>query len=261
MDCKDFGLITVIMAAYNAEKTIEQAIDSVLSQTYPQFELIVVDDASKDQTIEIVEELAERDNRIRLIANEENRGVSYTRKRGLDEANGLWIAILDSDDVWMPEKLEKQVQHQKETGADIIYTGSKFMDALGKPIDRQFYVPDTISYRQLLKQNVISNSSALVRKQLYEKYYAAGDNMHEDFATWLLILKSGGFARGINEPFLIYRLSPLSKSGNKIKSAKMNWITYRYIGLNILQAAYYEAWYIRKNIIKYINILGSVPRK
>ena len=113
----DFGLISIIMAAYNAEKTIEQAINSVLSQTYPDFELLVVNDCSTDKTAMLAEAIVKKDDRVRLISNEKNSGVSYTRKHGLEEASGEWIAILDSDDAWKPEKLEKQIALQEKTNA------------------------------------------------------------------------------------------------------------------------------------------------
>ena len=250
----DFGLISIIMAAYNAEKTIEQAINSVLSQTYPDFELLVVNDCSTDKTAMLAEAIVKKDDRIRLISNEKNSGVSYTRKHGLEEASGEWVAILDSDDAWAPEKLEKQIKLQKKTNADLLFTGSAFMDADGKPIDWYLAAPAEVTYRQLLKQNVLSNSSALVRKELYAKYYAVGDGMHEDFAMWLNILKDGRKAYGVDEPLLIYRIAKSSKSGNKFKAAKMNWNTYRYIGLNPIEAAYYEGWYMIKNVIKYTNL-------
>ena len=250
----DFGLISIIMAAYNAEKTIEQAINSVLSQTYPDFELLVVNDCSTDKTAMLAEAIVKKDDRVRLISNEKNSGVSYTRKHGLEEASGEWVAILDSDDAWAPEKLEKQINLQKKTNADLLFTGSAFMDADGKPIDWYLAAPAEVTYRQLLKQNVLSNSSALVRKELYAKYYAVGDGMHEDFAMWLNILKDGRKAYGVDEPLLIYRIAKSSKSGNKFKAAKMNWNTYRYIGLNPIEAAYYEGWYMIKNVIKYTNL-------
>ena len=131
----DFGLISIIMAAYNAEKTIEQAINSVLSQTYTDFELLVVNDCSKDRTVELVKDIVAKDSRVRLISNVKNSGVSYTRKHGLEEAKGDWIAILDSDDAWEPEKLEKQIELQRRTNADLLFTGSAFMDSEGHPID------------------------------------------------------------------------------------------------------------------------------
>lgn len=254
MGADDFGLISIIMAAYNAEKTIEQAINSVLNQTYRKFELLVINDASKDRTEFIVKEIAKKDSRVKLIQNLKNRGVSYTRKHGLEEARGTWIAILDSDDMWANNKLEKQIQVQREKAADLLYTGSGFIDADGNPISWYLNVPTELSYKKLLKQNLISNSSALVRKELYEQFYAEGDKMHEDFAIWLGILKEGKIAYGINEPLLIYRITKSSKSGNKLVAAKMNWNTYRYVGLNVISALYYMFWYAVNGFLKYKNL-------
>lgn len=254
MECENFGLISIIMAAYNAERTIEQAIGSVLKQSYPNFELLVVNDGSRDNTAALVENFAARDRRVRLISNERNSGVSYTRRHGLEEAAGSWIAILDSDDAWAAEKLEKQIARQRETNADLLFTGAAFMDADGRPIDWYLHAPTEVTYRQLLKQNVLSNSSALVRRALYETHYAVGDGMHEDFAIWLNILKEGRRAYGVDEPLLIYRVAAASRSGNKLKAARMNWNTYRYVGLNPMEAAYYEGWYMVKNVIKYTNL-------
>lgn len=225
-----------------------------MNQTYPAVELLVVDDYSQDRTVKLVENIMARDNRVRLIYNKENSGVSYTRKHGLEEAKGAWIAILDSDDIWAPEKLEKQIILQKKMNADLLFTGSAFMDSDGQPIDWYLHAPSEVTYRHLLKQNVLSNSSSLVRKELYEKYYAVGDGMHEDFAVWLGILKEGKKAYGVDEPLLTYRIAKSSKSGNKIKAAKMNWNTYRYIGLNPLSAFYYECWYVVKGLMKYKNL-------
>ena len=251
---ENFGLISIIMAAYNAEKTIEQAISSVLKQTYPNFELLVVNDCSTDGTENLVRSIVAKDSRVQLISNEKNSGVSFTRKHGLEEAKGEWIAILDSDDAWAPKKLEKQIDLQEKTNADLLFTGSTFMDANGKAIDWYLAAPAEVTYRQLLKQNVLSNSSALVRKELYAKYYAIGDEMHEDFAIWLSILKEGRKAYGVNEPLLIYRIAKSSKSSNKVKAAMMNWNTYRYVGLNPVSALYYECWYIVKGLLKYKNL-------
>jgi len=248
------GKVSIIMAAYNAEKTIRQAIESVLAQTYSDFELLIVNDCSKDQTQAIVEEYSQRDARVRLIVNPHNMGVSLTRMNGLNAATGEWIAVLDSDDAWMPEKLEKQIVLQKRTGAVLLYTGSQFMDGDGNKIDWVLNVPEKVDYRTLLKQNILSNSSSLCRKDLYKKHYAIGDGMHEDFALWLSILKNGEVAYGVNEPLLIYRISTNSKSGNKIKAAKMNWNTYRAVGLNWIESLYYELWYVVRGLLKYRHL-------
>lgn len=240
------------MAAYNAERTISEAIQSVVDQTYIDWELIVVDDCSQDQTKEVVRSFM--DSRIRMLQNEKNSGVSYTRQKGMESANGEWIAILDSDDKWEPDKLQKQISLAKECSAKLVFTGSGFMDNDGNPIDWQLHVPKTINYRCLLKQNLISNSSVLVETDLYRKHYALGDDMHEDFAIWLGITKEGNLAYGIDEPLLVYRIANSSKSSNKIKAAKMNWNTYRYVGLNPVSSAYYMCWYTVKGLLKYKHL-------
>ena len=252
------GKVSIIMAAYNAEQTIRQAIDSVLAQTYVDFELLVIDDCSKDATCSIVKQYTENDARIRLICNSGNVGVSQTRLNGLKEATGDWIAVLDSDDAWLPEKLEKQMKLQRQTKAVLLYTGSTYMNEVGEPVKWFLNVSETVTYRQLLKQNILSNSSSLCRKDIYEKHYMIGENMHEDFAIWLRILRSGVVAYGVNEPLLIYRISQNSKSGNKIRAAKMNWNTYRAVGLNVIEAAYYEIWYVVKGLLKYRKLYSRM---
>jgi len=246
------GLVSIIMAAYNSEKTIATAIRSVQEQTYTKWELLVINDCSEDHTVEIVSSFV--DSRIRLLHNKKNCGVSISRKKGMEIAQGEWIAVLDSDDAWASDKLEKQIKLAKRTGAELIFTGSAFMDNDGNPIDWQLHVPTILSYRELLKQNLVSNSSVLVKADLYRKYYAIGDGMHEDFAIWLGITRDGIKAYGIDEPLLIYRLAKASKSSNKIKAARMNWNTYRYVGLNPLAASYYMCWYIVKGLLKYSHL-------
>ncbi len=242
------------MAAYNAEKTIKQAIDSVIAQTFQNWELIIVNDCSVDSTGEILKKFSLIDNRIKVIDNKKNSGASLSRKTALENARGEWIAILDSDDLWERDKLRRQLYVAHKMDAKIVFTGSAFIDENDEMMDWQLHVPKTIKYRSLLKQNLISNSSVLVKRDLYEKYYAVGDNMHEDFAIWLQILKIGIIAYGIDKPLLIYRISRKSKSGNKLKAARMNWNAYRYVGLNLIQAGYYMVWYTVKGLLKYRNL-------
>ena len=246
--------VSIIMAAYNAEVTIQSAIRSVQVQTYPFWELLVVNDCSTDNTPAIVSELAESDSRIKLLNNVENRGVSLSRKKALDAAAGKWIAILDSDDMWAAEKLEIQLSLAEQKGAELIFTGSAFVDSDDNHIDWYLSVPEKLEYRRLLKQNLISNSSVLVKKELYRQFFAVGDDMHEDFAIWLCITKSGRAAYVIDEPLLVYRVSKTSKTGNKITAAKMNWKTYRYVGLNPFAAFYNMCWYTVKGLQKYKHL-------
>ena len=246
--------VSIIMAAYNAERTIEMAIKSVLSQTISNWELIVINDCSTDRTSEIVTSFVSDDSRIRLISNENNRGVSISRKIGMETATGEWIAVLDSDDMWTKEKLEKQLQLAQLHHAELVFSGSAFMDNSGRRIDWILHVPKTIHYKQLLKQNLVSNSSVLVKTELYRQFYVVGDEMHEDFAMWLRITKTGRLAYGIDEPLLIYRIADKSKSSNKIHAAKMNWNTYRYVGLSRIGSIYYMWWYTVNGLLKYRKI-------
>lgn len=247
-------LISIIMPAYNAEKTLARAVCSVLAQTYPHYELIIIDDRSQDGTLAMAEEFAARDGRIRVISNEENSGASMTRHRGVKNARGEWLAFLDSDDAWAADKLEKQMALQNKLNAQLIFTGSAFMDQDGTTKGWIMHVPEKIGYRKLLKQNLVSNSSVLIRKNCYLEHEVVGDNFHEDFVCWLRLLRSGQIAYGIDEPLLIYRLSPNSKSGNKLKAAKMNWNAYRAVGLNVLESAYYMVWYTVNSLKKYRNL-------
>lgn len=246
------SLVSILMAAYNAEKTIGFSIESVLAQTYKNWELLIINDCSTDNTLTIAESYA--DSRIHIYSNEINSGVSLSRKRGLDAASGDWIAILDSDDLWTPDKLEKQIALAESKDAELIFTGSVFIKDDGTPIEWQLHVPETLTYRKLLKQNLISNSSALVRTDLYRAHYVIGDNMHEDFAVWLGILKTGIVAYGIDEPLLIYRIGNNTKSSDKKKSALMNWNTYVHFGMNKASAAWYMCCYIKNGLMKYRNL-------
>ncbi len=251
---KEIENVCIIMAAYNAEKTITAAIRSVIDQTYPYWELIVIDDCSTDATVSIVKSISVVEPRIHLLRNRINRGVSQSRKRGLEYAKSKWIAILDSDDVWTPDKLKKQIEFAEEKSADLIFTGSFFMDDGGNRLEWFLQIPPTLSYQKLLKQNLISNSSVLVNKELYKKYYVMGNEIHEDFAIWLEITKAGHVAYGINEPLLVYRLTKSSKTRNKLKAAQMNWNTYKYIGLNPMVSAYYMFWYTINGLLKYRHL-------
>lgn len=253
--------ISVIMPAYNAEKYISEAINSVIGQSYPNWELIIIDDSSKDSTLDIIKELLKKDERIILLQNKDNKGVSYSRNLGIKKAKYNWIAFLDSDDIWTEDKLYKQVEALNDnTQMDLIYTGSAFINRMGDYSSYILSVPMRITYYELLKQNLISCSSVLIKKELLEKYEMKYDDMHEDFAVWLQILKAGYKAMGVNEPLLIYRLSDNSKSSDKRKAAMMTYKVYRYLKLSYISSVYYLGWYSVKNIKKYRMILKGFQK-
>jgi len=250
-------LISVIMPAYNAEKYIAKSIESVLEQTYVNFELIIVNDASTDNTDAIIDKYCKKDSRITKYLNSKNSGVAYTRNFGIEKANGEWITFLDSDDLWREDKLQKQIDLLIKNKMEpiLVYTGSSFIDENDNQYKYVMEVPKQIEYKQLLKQNIISCSSVLVKKEAFNNIKMEHDNMHEDFLLWLNILKKYKInAFGVNEPLLTYRISKNSKSGNKIKAAKMTYMVYKHIGLNLIQRMYYMFHYITRSLMKYKNI-------
>lgn len=251
---KDENLISIIMPAYNCETYIEEAINSVIDQTYQLWELIVIDDGSGDNTVGIVEKLSYNDDRIRVYINEKNQGVSSTRNRGISHARGEWIAFLDSDDMWKNTKLQKQLDCVKESAAEFLFTGSSYINDAGKYYKGIFQVPERVNYKKLRTHNVISCSSVLIKKKFFENIKMEKDDMHEDYAVWLRVLRTGVCAYGVNEPLLIYRISRTSKSGNKVKTIKMTYKVFRFIGLNPISSTYFMVNHIMRSIIKYRKI-------
>ena len=226
-------MVSVVMPAYNAEKTIFMAVNSVLSQTYDDFELIIVDDLSKDNTENIIKQF--NDSRIVYIKNEQNSGASYSRNRGISLAVGEWIAFLDSDDCWRSDKLKKHIDlHAENKEAVLSYTASAFMNESGQTYDYIMKVEEKIDYKYLLKRNVISCSSVFVKADVMKSIKMPGDYMSEDYYTWLEILKKHRFAYGINEPLLTYRISRKSKSSNRLKAARMTYETYKETGYSAI---------------------------
>lgn len=247
-------LVSIIMPAYNSEKYITDSINSVIAQTYKNWELIIIDDCSIDDTARIASEFQINEPRIYLYKNRYNCGVSETRNFGISIANAQWIAFLDSDDIWDTQKLEIQIKYALENHSDFLFTGVVFIKEDGTSLSWIMNVPQIVSYKQLLKHNIISCSSVLIRKELIENIGMHDDRTHEDFALWLSVLKNGNKACGIDEPLLSYRLSEGSKSGNKLKSIVMSYRTYRSVGFSIFNSLYYLLFLIINGIRKYSKI-------
>jgi teichuronic acid biosynthesis glycosyltransferase TuaG len=254
---QDEKLVSIIMPAYNCEKYIRDSINSVLNQTYQYWELIIIDDGSVDQTVNIVKNLTENEDRVHLYENHHNQGVSATRNKGIFLAKGEWIAFLDSDDIWDISKLQKQMNYLSPTTAEFLFTGSSYINEEGVSYKGVFEVPELVDYKKLRKHNVISCSSVLLKKHFFNNIKMEKDDMHEDYAVWLKILKTGICAYGINEPLLVYRISRNSKSGNKLKTIRMTYKVFRFIGMNPLGSAYFMCRHIIGSVLKYKKIMET----
>lgn len=247
-------LVSVVMPAYNAEKYIEAAIRSVQVQTMPDWELIVIDDGSTDATCEIVARLAAEDARIYFLKNSENMGTARTRNRGLDLSRGKYVALLDSDDVWYPEKLERQKNLLEEEHADLVYCSYAIIDENGMKKCRDFIVPESITLSALLKKSVISCSTAFYTRETAIQHPFVLDYYHEDYVCWLSMIKSGKKAVGTSDVLAAYRLHEKSRAFNKIASAKRRWHVYRsYMKLPIVKCLYFSACYAINGSMKYMK--------
>lgn len=247
-------LVSVIMPAYNAEKYIETAIRSVLLQTYKNWELLILDDGSTDRTAEIAEKFANEDPRIRVLLNPKNMGVARTRNRGFDEAEGEWAALLDSDDVWHSDKLEKQLAAAELSGADMIYCSYSMMDAGGQKIS-DFIVPERTNYAAMLEESVLSCSTVLLSRSIYSEYRFSANYYHEDYALWLRLLRLGFTASGCSDVLADYRILKGSRSNDKLRSARHRWLVYRKAEkLSIARSAHAFVGYVRHGIEKYKRV-------
>ncbi len=250
--------ISVVMPAHDAEAYIEASVRSVLEQTYPDFELIVIDDGSRDGTAEIVERLAQEDSRIVLLRSARNSGASASRNAGVAHARGVWIAFLDSDDLWQADKLEKQMALlEKHPDAVLSYTAAAFMDEAGQRYGYIMRAEEETDYETLLRRNILSCSSVMVRRDVMLRHPMGGDRMHEDYAAWLEILREVRCAYGLDEPLLVYRIRRQSKSGGRLRSARMLYATYRYVGYHAPQAAALTLRYAAYSVAKRRKIARS----
>lgn len=225
-------VVSIVTPMYNASKYIDTSIRSVLAQTYQNWELIVTDDCSTDDSRAIVESYARRDARIKLIKLAGNSGVALARNASIRAASGRYIAFLDSDDAWHPCKLEKQIAFMRLNGAKLSYTAyKKFAEdevADMNGTDRMLAVPAHIEYEQLLVSNVIGCSTVVYDSHAIPKRYMVPVG-HEDYVMWLDILKKYGKAHGLNEALTAYRVRENSVSGKKLTAARYQWHIYNHI--------------------------------
>ena len=248
-------LISVIMPAYNAEEFIEEAIASVAAQTVTDWELLVIDDGSRDKTCQIVGELAKRDPRIQLLVNEENMGAAGTRNRGLDIHKGQYVALLDSDDYWQPEFLEKMLRCAEETKADIIYCSYELVDGQGRKVCNDFIVPEQTDFEGSMIRSVITCSTVLMTDTIAGKHRFPVGIYHEDIALWFSLLRDGAAAHGVPDILAAYRQREDSKTANKLTSACRRWVIYRkYLKLPFFRSVGLMTKYAYYGVIKFKKV-------
>lgn len=250
----DMGSVTVIMPVYNGERYIETAIRSVIDQTYGNWKLIVVNDGSTDSTCSIVERLSSEDSRIILVHNGGDKGAAGSRNYGLDMCSSEYVAFLDSDDVWEPSKLKTQLDQMKQKGADMSYTSYAIVDENGVRKKSNYIVPETTTFEQMLKENVVGCSTVILSGDIVQKYRFTTDFYHEDYCMWLDILRDGYTVIGCPEVLAKWRLIANSRSANKKSSAINRWKIYRqYLNLPLIKSIRVFLKYTVNGIGKYFK--------
>ena len=203
----------------NCERVISETIESVLAQTYTNWEMIIINDCSKDNTVDIVKRYCARDSRIKLINMEKNSGSADARNKGIELAKGRYIALLDSDDMWKTTKLEKQIEFMKEHDYAFTFTAYDVFRDSNDKVRRVFEVPKAIEYKQYLRNTIIGCLTVVVDKEQIPDFHMEKGYL-EDILTWMYYLRNGVVAYGLNENLASYRVIPGSKSSNKVSNSK-----------------------------------------
>lgn len=219
--------VSIIVPVYKAEPYIAETIEMVKRQTYKEWELILVDDCSPDNSAGMIAKYADGE-RIRLIRKEKNEGAARARNTGTALAQGRYIAFLDADDIWMPEKLEKELAFMKEKEAAFAFTAYEFGDEMARRTGKTVSVPEKLTYKKALTRTVIFTTTVLFdTEKIDREMIRMPDVASEDTATWWKILRAGYTAYGLNEVLAVYRRPASSLSSNKFTAMKRIWHLYR----------------------------------
>lgn len=223
--------VTIVTPSWNSEKYIEHTIRSVQNQTYQNWEMIIVDDCSIDNTVEIIERIAMNDARVKVLQQPQNGGAAKARNRSMLEGTGRFIAYLDADDIWKPDKLEKQVEFMLKNKCGFSCTSYEVIDDDGKPKKKHIHMLPEVDYVGFLTNNLLQTVGIMIDTSIIDKKYLVMPDIRrrQDAATWLQILKAGFKCYGLDEILAEYRRADNSLSSNKFKAVKGIWSLYRDI--------------------------------
>ncbi len=233
--------VSVIIPIHNSEKYLEECIDSVINQTYKELEIIVVDDHSIDSSLSIIKK--KNDHRVKIYSLKENNGASYARNLGIKKSTGDYICFIDSDDYWLPNKIEKQLAFIEENNYTFIYDNYLY---LKKGKTKKAKVPKSLDYKQALKNTAIFTSTVMLNMKHLSKddIYMPHIKRGQDAATWWQILKKGITAYNVDETLSIYRVGEKSLSHNKIIALNRTWNLYKREDINYLKKIEFFICYI-----------------
>ena len=237
-------LVSIITPTYNCGPFIAETIASAQAQTYTNWEMIIVDDCSTDNTKAIVDEIAEKDPRVKYYCLSENSGAAVARTRAMELAEGEYMAFLDSDDLWMPEKLETQIAFMRDNGYAFSCTAYEQIDEESNPLGRVIKTVKKTDYNRLLLDCPVGNSSVMYSVEQMGKFEVPNIRKRNDDALWLQMLKKEKYIYGMPTVLMRYRIRRNSISSNKLKVVKYHWILYREIEhLSVFRSAFHICYW------------------
>ena len=246
------GLVSVITPVYNVEKYIDRTLGSVFAQTYKDIEIVLVDDQSNDKSAEKIKKLRETHPEIVYFLQPKNMGAGHARNKALELARGQYVAFLDADDMWKPEKTDKQVKLLKEKNGSFCFTAIEMIDGDDKIIKGKRKVKEEIDYKFLLSNTMIPTSGVMVDRCVKGDFRMHLRRGGQDYATWLKLLRDGSKAFGINEALVGYRIDGESLSSNKLKSISQIWeIQTQEEGISKPAAAWHIVRWCWNSVKKY----------
>ena len=238
------SLVSIITPSYNSSKFIKDCVDSVFSQTYKNWEMIIVDDCSKDNSKEIISELSTKDKRIKPIFLEKNVGAAEARNAAIRQSKGKYVAFLDSDDLWNPKKLEKQLSFMYENEIAFSYTNYQFISENGEDLSNIISAPEKMTYDSYLKNTMIGCLTVIIDREKSGEFEMPNIRSSHDMALWLLIMKRGFSAYGLDDNLARYRIVTTSNTASKWHAAKDVWKVYRQVEkLSFIYSAWCFVWY------------------
>lgn len=248
------NVVSIITPTYNSAKYIAETIQSVQSQTYQNWEWIIIDDGSSDETEKIVKAFIEKDKRIQFHKLEKNSGPAIARNTGIEKASGDFMTFLDADDIWFPTFIENSITTINQTAIPFVFSSYKRSNENLEFVYSDFIVPQKVTYTDILKSNSISCLTAFLDVKMLGKKYMPIIRKRQDMGLWLQYLKEIPFAYGIKEPQAIYRIRENSLSRKKSDLIKYQWQFYRQVEkLNVFQSIYYMLHWMYRGFMKYRN--------
>ena len=244
------ALVSVIIPTYNSSKYIEKTLVSVLHQTYINLEVIIVDDASTDNTISLLESLQKKDARIVIAQLEENSGAAGARNHATKLAKGDYIAFLDSDDLWLPNKIEQQLALFKKADCGVVFSSYYCMNEEGQPLNIQIKALERLDYAKVLRANYIGNLTGMYSVKKLGKLYAPMLRKRQDWALWMQAIKISGAAYSVQEPLAVYRIRTESVSSGKWSLLKYNFAVYKqFLGFSTVKSLYWMVLFLYEHFL------------